>query len=300
VEVLAGDLQDLELGKRAVNICVDRWGRVDAVVVNHGTLEPVKKVADTEASEWAEAFGVNVFSAVALVSVSLVFSFPSDYPMQTRPLLSPSPKAHRQPFCFTIKSTIFHVALYFSSSVLLFPLLLHHSLPFAASLHVTSAHYSHLLRSSKTSYLTHSQVKAAIPSLRQTHGTIIFTSSGAAVKGYTGWSCYGASKAVLNHFAISLAVEEPLITSIAIRPGVVDTEMQRDIREKHAEAMGPKDSERFMKLKEEGGLLRPEQPGHVIAKLAVAGKEGIEGLSGKFLNWDDGSLGAFQEEGEGS
>lgn len=69
VEVLAGDLQDLELGKRAVDICVDRWGRVDAVVVNHGTMEPVKKVADTEASEWAEAFGVNVFSAVALVSV---------------------------------------------------------------------------------------------------------------------------------------------------------------------------------------------------------------------------------------
>ena len=76
--------------------------------------------------------------------------------------------------------------------------------------------------------------------------------------------------------------------------------MQRDIREKHAEAMGPKDSERFVKLKEEGGLLRPEQPGHVIAKLAVAGKEEIEGLSGKFLNWDDGSLGAFQEDGEGS
>jgi NAD(P)-dependent dehydrogenase (short-subunit alcohol dehydrogenase family) len=36
----------------------------------------------------------------------------------------------------------------------------------------------------------------------------------------------------VNSLAQSLALEEPDITSIAIRPGVVDTEMQRDIREK--------------------------------------------------------------------
>lgn len=38
------------------------------------------------------------------------------------------------------------------------------------------------------------------------------------------------SKAALNHFTQTLAVEEPSITSIAVRPGVVDTSMQDLIR----------------------------------------------------------------------
>lgn len=70
--------------------------------------------------------------------------------------------------------------------------------------------------------------------------------------------------------------------------------MQRDIREKHNTAMTAKDAAKFAGFKKDGGLLRPEQPGHVIAKLAVGGVE--KGLSGKFLNWNDESLKAFQEE----
>lgn len=92
---------------------------------------------------------------------------------------------------------------------------------------------------------------------------------------------------------MTLAVEEPDVTTISIRPGVVDTEMQREIREVHAEAMSEKDREKFSGLKRDGGLLRPEQPGRVIGKLAVrAGRE----LSGKFLSWNDESLKEFQEE----
>jgi hypothetical protein len=93
---------------------------------------------------------------------------------------------------------------------------------------------------------------------------------------------------------MTLAVEEPDVTTISIRPGVVDTEMQREIRELHHEAMSDTDREKFSELKSSGGLLRPEQPGHVIAKLAVGGEE-VKGLSGKFLSWDDESLAAFQE-----
>lgn len=70
------------------------------------------------------------------------------------------------------------------------------------------------------------------------------------------------------------------MTCIAIRPGVVDTEMQREIREVHGPRMQEQDVARFHKLHEEGGLLRPEQPGHVIAKLAV---DGPKELSGRFL-----------------
>lgn len=67
MEVLAGDLSDLSLGAKAVELAASRWGRLDALIVNHGTLEPVKKVADTEPQEWRETFDVNVFSAVSLV-----------------------------------------------------------------------------------------------------------------------------------------------------------------------------------------------------------------------------------------
>lgn len=98
---------------------------------------------------------------------------------------------------------------------------------------------------------------------------------------------------MLNHIALTLSVEEPLVTTVSIRPGVVDTEMQREIREVHAEAMSEKDRGKFKGLKEGGTLLRPEQPGHVIARLAVgAGKE----LNGKFLSWDSEELGKFQKD----
>ena len=134
--------------------------------------------------------------------------------------------------------------------------------------------------------------KAAIPELRKMKGTILFTSSGAATGAYPTWGAYGSSKAAMNHLAMTLAVEEKDIITVSVRPGVVDTEMQRDIREKHNTAMDEKDAARFRELKETGGLLRPEQPGHVMAKLVLgAPKE----LSGKFLTWNAEELEAFQD-----
>lgn len=70
--MLAGDVSDFSLAKRAVQLANERWGRVDALVVNHGTLDPVKKVGDSSAEEWRAAFDVNVFSAVGLVGSSLL------------------------------------------------------------------------------------------------------------------------------------------------------------------------------------------------------------------------------------
>lgn len=70
VEVLAGDLgADFSLAKKAVELAVGRWGRLDALIVNHGGLDPVKRVADSSPEEWRRAFDGNVFSAVGLVSL---------------------------------------------------------------------------------------------------------------------------------------------------------------------------------------------------------------------------------------
>jgi NAD(P)-dependent dehydrogenase (short-subunit alcohol dehydrogenase family) len=134
-------------------------------------------------------------------------------------------------------------------------------------------------------------VQAALPSLRSSKGRIVLTSSGAATGAYQGWGAYGSGKAVLNHLALTLSVEEPDVTTVSVRPGVVDTEMQRAIREEHNKTMSPSDQEKFHGLHKEGKLVRPEQPGTVIANLAVSG---TTELSGKFLSWDDGSLKEYQ------
>lgn len=201
VFVLAGDLSDLSLGQKAVDLAIERWQNLDGLIVNHGVLDPVKRLADSTAEEWRKCYDINLFSAVAIA-------------------------------------------------------------------------------------------KAALPWLRLTKGTIILTSSGAASNAYPTWGAYGSSKAALNHLAMTLANEEKDITSISVRPGVVDTDMQRDIREKHERVMDATDAAKFAELKKTGGLLKPEQPGHVMAKLVL---DAPKDLSGKFLTWNADELKAFQE-----
>ncbi|KAL8993922.1 MAG: hypothetical protein Q9169_005973 [Polycauliona sp. 2 TL-2023] len=120
-------------------------------------------------------------------------------------------------------------------------------------------------------------VKAAVPSLRVSNGRVIFTSSGASTKAYSTWGAYGASKAAMNHLNLTLAAEEPRLTCLSIRPGVVDTQMQSDIRNVHAALMDEKDVAKFQTLHRQGQLVRPEEPGHVIAKLAVSASEQLRG-----------------------
>ncbi|KAI1945754.1 hypothetical protein LOZ12_003423 [Ophidiomyces ophidiicola] len=135
-------------------------------------------------------------------------------------------------------------------------------------------------------------VKATLPHIRISRGNIIFTSSGAAVAPTTGWGFYGASKAAMNHLNMTLAREEPEIVSLAIRPGMVDTQMQEELRSQHMDVLGPKDGERFLTAHKEGKLLPPEKPARVIAKLAATAPRE---LSGQFLNWNAQELKAYQE-----
>ncbi|PWW72992.1 NAD(P)-binding protein [Tuber magnatum] len=188
---LPADLSSPRTAQQVIETALSTWGRIDSLIINHGVLDPVAKIADASIGEWEQAFRTNFFAAVGLVS-------------------------------------------------------------------------------------------AALPALRKRGGRVVFVSSGAAVTGYQGWGAYGASKAALNHFCITLAAEEAGVVAVAVRPGVIDTRMQEDIRKKHGEGMGVS-HERFLKLKEEGKLLRPEQPGNVIARLALQAEPS---LSGKFLKYN--------------
>lgn len=69
--------------------------------------------------------------------------------------------------------------------------------------------------------------------------------------------------------AQQVAAEEPDVMAFAVRPGVVDTDMQRELREVHAAVMDEKDNAKFRGLYENKTILRPEQPGHVMAQLAL-------------------------------
>jgi NAD(P)-dependent dehydrogenase (short-subunit alcohol dehydrogenase family) len=68
-------------------------------------------------------------------------------------------------------------------------------------------------------------------------GVLINISSGAARKGYAGWSAYCAAKAAVDLLSESVALEEQSIglRVHSVAPGVVDTDMQALIRSTSAE-----------------------------------------------------------------
>lgn len=67
VQVLAGDFADTEVGRAAVNLAIATWNRLDGLVINHGRMDPVHKIADAQLEQWKECFDINVFSAIAMV-----------------------------------------------------------------------------------------------------------------------------------------------------------------------------------------------------------------------------------------
>jgi NAD(P)-dependent dehydrogenase (short-subunit alcohol dehydrogenase family) len=126
--------------------------------------------------------------------------------------------------------------------------------------------------------------RAAIAELRKQRGRIVNVSSGAAAITVEHASAYCAAKAALNHFTRVLSAEEPRLTVMAVRPGVVDTQMQATIRREGPDAMSADQVTYYRNLKERGELEAPEAPGRSIAWLAL---HGPPEFSGQFLDYDD-------------
>ncbi len=83
-------------------------------------------------------------------------------------------------------------------------------------------------------------------------GVLINVSSGASTKAYEGWSAYCASKAAVDHLTRVVALEESGngLRAHSIAPGVVDTDMQTQIRESADEAFP--EAPRFRERKRTG------------------------------------------------
>ncbi|WWD19208.1 hypothetical protein CI109_103666 [Kwoniella shandongensis] len=145
-------------------------------------------------------------------------------------------------------------------------------------------------------------VKPSLPHLRKSHGRIVLVSSGASSTGYQAWGLYSMAKTGMNSLARTIASEEKEngVAIWAVRPGMVDTDsptpsrhqMQAFLRSNGPGQMADTDMVKFQSAFEKGELLRPEQPGAVLAGLAVNGP--LE-LSGEYINWADERLQAFRE-----
>lgn len=126
--------------------------------------------------------------------------------------------------------------------------------------------------------------RSALGELRTRGGRIVNISSGAATTPIHGASAYCASKAALNHLTRILALEEPSVVVVAVRPGVVDTAMQAILREKGSGGLPPEQVAYYRNLKEEGRLEPARVPGRSIAWLAL---HASASLSGTFVSYDD-------------
>lgn len=110
---------------------------------------------------------------------------------------------------------------------------------------------------------------AAIPELRRRLGRIINVSSGAAHHVIAAASAYCASKAGLNQFTRVLATEESELTVVAVRPGVVDTQMQKLLRRLGPQKMPTEQADYYINLKVTGQLEPAMVPARSIAWMVL-------------------------------
>ncbi len=129
--------------------------------------------------------------------------------------------------------------------------------------------------------------KFSLSHIRKSRGRIINVSSGAANIPIDSAAAYCASKAALNQFTSVLAAEEPDIITVAIRPGVVDTDMQAYLRREGPRVMPKKTADYYLNLKKDGKLEPPKIPARSIAWLVLhaPGK-----MSGAFRSYDDSDI----------
>ena len=104
---------------------------------------------------------------------------------------------------------------------------------------------------------------------------IVNISSGAAHQPRYGWSLYCAMKAALEMFSDTVALEQREeaypVKSIIVNPGIIDTQMQKEIRD--ASKANFPDVQRFKAFKEDGLLASPEDVAEEIINILAAGPE---------------------------
>lgn len=98
---------------------------------------------------------------------------------------------------------------------------------------------------------------------------IINISSGAAYKPYYGWTVYCATKAAIDMMTKTIALEQEAVENgvkiIAVYPGVVDTEMQAEIRKSDKDSFAS--INRFLDLKANNALANATTVGRQLFEI---------------------------------
>ncbi len=106
---------------------------------------------------------------------------------------------------------------------------------------------------------------------------ILHISSGAGRQAYAGWSVYCASKAALDHHARAVALDRSSVRICSVAPGVIETDMQAEIRASSDEQIP--DRPRFVEMKREGRLLSADTAGRAVVEFLLSGAFGSEAVS---------------------
>jgi NAD(P)-dependent dehydrogenase (short-subunit alcohol dehydrogenase family) len=107
---------------------------------------------------------------------------------------------------------------------------------------------------------------------------ILHVSSGAGRNAYPGWSVYCATKAALDRHAEAVLLDgDASVRCCSMAPGVIDTGMQAEIRAT-PEANFPM-KERFVQLKQEGALAKPEECARKLVDYLLADGFGREAVA---------------------
>lgn len=101
---------------------------------------------------------------------------------------------------------------------------------------------------------------------------LVVISSGAAQSGMGGWSLYCLAKSALERLAESIAEEQQTAThpiqTLSISPGLIDTQMQADIRNSDVHQFA--EVEAFREFATSGALVAPERVAAAVISL-IAG-----------------------------
>jgi NAD(P)-dependent dehydrogenase (short-subunit alcohol dehydrogenase family) len=104
---------------------------------------------------------------------------------------------------------------------------------------------------------------------------IVHISSGAGRSAYPGWSVYCATKAALDMHAQAVAQDgDPLVRACSLAPGVIDTDMQAEIRST-PQANFPM-RQRFVDMKDGGALAAPTDAARAVVDYALGARFGTE------------------------